>query len=144
MHRATIILASALLLCSCAAARPTFGAPDGNTRSFAAVDADIARLMATTAVPGLALALIEDGKVAYQRAYGLADRDAGVALRTDTIMYGASLTKAAFAYMTMQLVDEGVLDLTELMQRRVFDRFGMKDTSMVWRADFEGRANRAL
>jgi CubicO group peptidase (beta-lactamase class C family) len=226
MHPATIILASALFLCGCAAAPPAFRAPDGAVRAFSRIDADIERLMAAAAVPGLALALIEDGKVVYQRAYGLADRAAGVPLRTDTIMYGASLTKAAFAYMAMQLVEEGVLDLdaplprqlarplpeypgfadligderwravtprmllshssgllnwrwinpdkkldfkfspgtryvysgegiqilqlvieersgrplAELMQQRVFDRFGMKDTSMVWRPDFEGRA----
>ncbi len=30
--------------------------------------------------------------------------------------------------------------LAPLLQRRVFDRFGMKDTSMVWRDDFAGRA----
>jgi len=28
------------------------------------------------------------------------------------------------------------LDVGELMQRRVFDRFGMTDTSMTWRSDF--------
>ncbi|HEY5801226.1 MAG TPA: serine hydrolase domain-containing protein, partial [Burkholderiaceae bacterium] len=28
----------------------------------------------------------------------------------------------------------------ELMQKRVFDRFGMKDSSMVWRDDYVGRA----
>lgn len=36
---------------------------------------------------------------------------AGAPLETNTIMYGASLTKAAFAYMVMQLVDEDVIDL---------------------------------
>jgi CubicO group peptidase (beta-lactamase class C family) len=40
------------------------------------------------AVPGLALALIEDDKVIYQRAYGLADRGAGAALRTHTVTPG--------------------------------------------------------
>jgi len=29
--------------------------------------------------------------------------------------------------------------LQTLMQQRVFDRFGMRDTSMVWRDDFSGR-----
>jgi CubicO group peptidase (beta-lactamase class C family) len=32
-------------------------------------------------------------------------------LQTDTIMYGASLTKFAFAYMVMQLVDEETVDV---------------------------------
>src|SRR6185295_10571185 len=36
---------------------------------------------------------------------------AGAPLEKNTIMYGASLTKAAFAYMVMQLVEQGVIDL---------------------------------
>ena len=61
--------------------------------------------------PGLALALVDQGEVVFEHAYGSADRDAGVALRTDTVMYAASLTKAAFAYLVMLLVDAGVLTL---------------------------------
>jgi CubicO group peptidase (beta-lactamase class C family) len=36
---------------------------------------------------------------------------AGDPLEPETVMYGASLTKAVFAYTVMQLVDEGVIDL---------------------------------
>jgi CubicO group peptidase (beta-lactamase class C family) len=227
VHAAAMILAIAVAVTAggCATVAPAFHAPDGAVRPFAAIDAAMLRLMESAAVPGLALALIEDGKVVYQRAYGQADRAGAVPLRTDSVMYGASLTKAAFAYMVMQLVDEGVIDLdaalprqlrkplpdypdfadlgadprwrdvtprmllshssgllnwrwinpdrkldfkfapgsryvysgegiqllqlvveersgrplAELMQARVFDRFGMKDTSLVWRADFAGR-----
>jgi CubicO group peptidase (beta-lactamase class C family) len=110
-------LAFALGLCGCAAAPPAFHAPDGSVRPYARIDAEFERLMAAAAVPGLALALIEDGKVVYQRAYGLADRAAKRPLRTDTIMYGASLTKAAFAYLAMQLVDDGVLELDTALAR---------------------------
>jgi CubicO group peptidase (beta-lactamase class C family) len=190
------------------------------------VDADIERLVAAARVTGLALALVDDGHVVLERAYGLANRETGAPLRTDTVMYGASLTKPVFAYLVMQLVDDGVLTLDApittllrkplpdypewadlrgdarwerftprmllshtsglvnwrwinddgkldfkfdpgsryaysgegiqvlqlvveerageplgvLMQRRVFDRLGMTDTSMVFRPDFEGRA----
>jgi CubicO group peptidase (beta-lactamase class C family) len=61
-------------------------------------------------VQGLALATIDNGAVVHVAAYGIrnAARDP---LTTQTIMYGASLTKTAFTYMVMQLVDEGRLDL---------------------------------
>jgi len=75
-----------------------------------ALDAEIRRLMARENVQGLALAVIEDGRVVRVQAYGRRNA-AGEALRTDTVMYGASLTKAAFAYMILQLADEGRLDL---------------------------------
>ncbi len=67
-------------------------------------------MMQETGAKGLALAVIERGKVSQVSVYG--DRNAaGAPLETDSILYGASLTKMAFAYMVLQLVDEGVLDL---------------------------------
>jgi CubicO group peptidase (beta-lactamase class C family) len=69
------------------------------------------KAMADERVPGLAVAVIQDGKVVDVRAYGLRDVAGQAPLRPDTVMYGASLTKAAFAYMVMTLVDEGRFDL---------------------------------
>lgn len=75
-----------------------------------ALDAEVARAMAATRSRGLAIAIIDKGRVVRVRSYG--ERNAaGAPLQTDTIMYGASLTKSAFAYMVMQLVEEGRLDL---------------------------------
>lgn len=44
------------------------------------------------------------------KSYGVRNAK-GDPLDTDTILYGASLTKAVFATAVMQLVDEGVIDL---------------------------------
>lgn len=193
----------------------------------ARIDAEVQRLMAATGTRGLALAVIENGKVGHVGSWGQRNA-AGDPLSADTVMYGASLTKAVFAYTVMQLVDEGRialdrpiadylpkplpdyptenkyapwsdlagdprwktltprillthssgfanfafvepdgklrihfapgsryaysgeglillqfvlerglgLDVGVEMQRRVFDRFGMKNTSMIWRPDF--------
>jgi CubicO group peptidase (beta-lactamase class C family) len=66
--------------------------------------------MRETGARGLAVAVVEDGQVVEVEAYG--DRNAaGDPLTIDTVIYGASLTKAAFAYMVMQLVDERRIDL---------------------------------
>lgn len=75
-----------------------------------ALDAEAARAMAATGAKGLAIAVIDDGRVVARRAYGLRNAQ-GDPLRTDTVMYGASLTKALFAYHVLQLVDEGALAL---------------------------------
>lgn len=230
---AAFVLPSCIaLLVACAAAPPTPAAgPLGGLRAapFDALDASVHELMRRADVPGLALALIRGGRVVHVQAYGVAAPASGALaappLRTDTVMYGASLTKAAFAHLVMQLVDQGLLDLdrpiaeqlrqplpaypefadlagdprwraitlrmllshssgllnwrwinadgkldfkyapgeryvysgeglqiaqllveersgqplAELMQRQVFDRFGMPDTSMVWRDSFAGR-----
>jgi len=67
-------------------------------------------VMRETGARGLAVAVIDDGRVVDVQAHG--ERNvAGDPLTTDTIMYAASLTKTAFAYMVMQLVDEGLIDL---------------------------------
>ncbi len=75
------------------------------------IDAEARRLMTGENVKGMAIAVIDDGDVSYVAAYGFRNVDAELALETDTVMYGASLTKTAFAYMVLQLVDEGLLDL---------------------------------
>jgi CubicO group peptidase (beta-lactamase class C family) len=75
-----------------------------------AVDAAVRAGMARTGARGLALAVIEDGQVALVRTWG-ARNARGEPLQPNTIMYGASLTKAVFAYTLMQLVDEGRIDL---------------------------------
>lgn len=96
----------------CAVALIAVGASPVAARvpSVAALDAEVARAMAATQTRGLAIAIIDRGRVVRVRSYG-ARNAAGAPLRTDTIMYGASLTKSAFAYMVMQLVEEGRLDL---------------------------------
>src|SRR6185295_5287895 len=53
---------------------------------------------------------IDRGKVDYVRAYGVRNAK-GDPLTTDTVMYGASLTKTVFAYTVMQLVDQRKLSL---------------------------------
>ncbi|HEY5851921.1 MAG TPA: serine hydrolase domain-containing protein [Lysobacter sp.] len=195
--------------------------------SGADIDAEVARLMAASNANGMAVAVIDEGRVVHAKAYGKRNA-AGDRLQTDTVMYGASLTKVAFAYTVMQLEEEGVigldrpiaeylakplpeyppeskygpyqdlagderwrqltprillthssgfanfaflepdeklrihfapgnryaysgeglillqfvlerglgLDVGKEMQRRVFDRFGMRNTSMMWRPDF--------
>ena len=89
----------------------TIGRLDGSKISTAEVDATIARLMKAAEVPGAGIAIINGDGVIYERAYGYRDTEKKLPLTTDTVMSGASLTKAMFAYMVMQLVQEGRLNL---------------------------------
>ena len=74
------------------------------------IDSTTRALMASEQVQGLALAVIDDGIVVHVAAYGIRNA-ARATLDSHTVMYGASLTKTAFAYMVMQLVDEGRIKL---------------------------------
>lgn len=97
------------LLAGCAAAQTR--QPTPQPLRGAALDAEVNRLMQAARVPGLALAVIEDGRIVHLKAYGLRDVEKNLPLTTDTIMYGASITKGEFAYAVMSLVESGQLDL---------------------------------
>jgi CubicO group peptidase (beta-lactamase class C family) len=97
-RRALRLLCAAVLIA--AAASPAVA----RVPTEAALDAEVARAMAATQSRGLAIAVIDKGRVVRVRSYG-ARNAAGAPLQTDTIMYGASLTKSAFAYLGMQLVE---------------------------------------
>ncbi|MEO7188135.1 MAG: serine hydrolase domain-containing protein [Sphingomicrobium sp.] len=75
-----------------------------------------AKAMQATGAKGLAIAVIDNGRVVSVQAFG-ARNAKGDPLTNDTVMYGASLTKAVFAYTVMQLVDEGRINL----DRRIAD-----------------------
>lgn len=66
--------------------------------------------MAATGARGLAVSVVDDGQAVFTKAYGVRNVS-GDPLQVDTVMYGASLTKAAFGYLVMQLVEEGKLGL---------------------------------
>lgn len=63
------------------------------------------------AIPGLALARIEDGQLSWTRSYGQADADQP--LTDDTLFNVASLTKPLFSLGYLHLVDDGLTDLDE-------------------------------
>lgn len=68
------------------------------------------RAMAETQANGLAIAVIDHGRVVSVEAFGKRNAK-GDPLTVDTVMYGASITKAVFGYLVMQLADEGKVDL---------------------------------
>jgi CubicO group peptidase (beta-lactamase class C family) len=76
----------------------------------AAIDARVGDIMTKTSAKGIAVAVIDHGKVGYVHAYGIRNGK-GDPLTVDTDMYGASLTKTVFAYTVMQLVDQGKINL---------------------------------
>ena len=93
-----------------AASRPV-ARLDGSRLSAHEVDRIAADLMQRAHVPGLALAVLNRSEIVYLKAFGLRNVERKEPLTVNTVMYAASLTKAAFAYMVMQLVDEKIIDL---------------------------------
>jgi CubicO group peptidase (beta-lactamase class C family) len=84
---------------------------DGRELTPAAITAEVERWRAAAKVPGLGVAVVADGRVVLAEGFGQREVAKGLPVTPDSVFAGASLTKAAFAYMVMQLVDEGRIDL---------------------------------
>ena len=90
---------------------------DGSAISTSEVESRVAELMSAARVTGLGIAVINDSKIVYVKSFGFKNKEARQPLTENTVMYGASFTKAVFAYLVMQLVEKGVLDLDEPVYR---------------------------
>jgi CubicO group peptidase (beta-lactamase class C family) len=93
------------------------------------------RAMAQTHANGLAIAVIDHGRVVSVEAFGRRNAQ-GDPLTVDTVMYGASITKAVFGYLVMQLADEGKVDLDlpiAAMLPRPIPDYGNLDAYGNWR-----------
>lgn len=86
----------------------------GSTAANAAADVEIDRYveqeMELNGFPGLSLALVEEGKVSYLRAYGVRNSESRQALRVETPMELASVSKGFTALAVLRLEQDGAVD----------------------------------
>ncbi|KFL36399.1 serine hydrolase domain-containing protein [Arenimonas donghaensis] len=62
-------------------------------------------------VPGLSLAIIDDGRIVATRTYGLADRERDAAVTPDTLFQAASVSKPVAAFVAMRMAERGEISL---------------------------------
>ena len=84
---------------------------DGSSITGQQVDATVRPLIEAAHVTGTGIAIFQDRRIAYLKAYGLRDTEKQLPLTLDSVMTSASLSKAAFATVVMRLVQQGKLDL---------------------------------
>ena len=68
---------------------------------------------------GVVTLLARRGKVAHLGTYGMADREAGVAMASDTIFRIASMSKAITSTAAMMLYEEGALALDDPVSKHL-------------------------
>jgi CubicO group peptidase (beta-lactamase class C family) len=71
----------------------------------------IPELMRAGDVPGLQIAVVRGGRIAWRRAFGVRDAASAAPVSDDTVFEAASLSKPVFAYAVLRLVDSGTLEL---------------------------------
>ena len=80
-------------------------------KSTARIDEIVQAAMAKQEVVGMAVGIVHDGRLAYLKGYGLADREQRKQVTTQTIFNWASNSKPVAAVAAMQLAEQGKLDL---------------------------------
>jgi CubicO group peptidase (beta-lactamase class C family) len=84
---------------------------DGLSISVSSIDSLVEKLIADEHVTGLQLSIINDKRLTYIKSYGFRNRAKKELNDTATCFYAASLAKSLFAYIVLQLEDEGKIDL---------------------------------
>ncbi|HKN44931.1 MAG TPA: serine hydrolase domain-containing protein, partial [Propionibacteriaceae bacterium] len=97
----------------------------GAGSSYAEIESFVQDEMAAQRVPGLALGIVNDGRIAYIRGFGKAD-DSGRAVTPQTPFIIGSVAKSFTALAIMQLVEANKIDLDAPVQRYL-PWFGVAD-----------------
>ena len=78
---------------------------------FSSLEGFILEKIRETKIPGLSLAVIENGETVYSRGFGFSDISSGLQA-TDRTLYGiGSVTKSFTALAIMQLIEQGKIQL---------------------------------
>jgi beta-lactamase class C len=73
-------------------------------------------LMQQLEMTGLAIAVVEDGKIAMAKGYGEELRNSGQSVTPDTVFRWASVSKGVAANTVLSLVEDGALTLSDLAE----------------------------
>ena len=110
MSLATAVASAALMV---GAAVPSPCDTQARPKQIAAIDSVVADEMRTSKIPGVAVAVVENGRVAVRRAYGIANLETETRLDTNSVFHLASITKQFTAAGIMMLVEEGKVRLDD-------------------------------
>lgn len=83
------------------------------------VDALVQAHMADRHIPGVAVAIVRDGKIVHAKGYGLANVELNVPATPDTIFQSGSVGKQFTAALAMILVEEGKIALDDPVSRYI-------------------------
>jgi CubicO group peptidase (beta-lactamase class C family) len=84
---------------------------------LARIDAAIQAEVAAGRLPGMVVAIARRGKVAYQKAFGVANRETREPMRTDAVFRLYSMTKPVASVALLTLYEQGKFRLTDPLDR---------------------------
>lgn len=120
MLKITAFIVGLLVLSGPAAAQTS------DEAALAGFDAFVAETLRDYQTPGVAIAVVRDGRPILVRGYGVRDPETGAAMTADTRFPIASMSKAFTAFSVGLLVDEGKMDF-DVPVRAYLPQFRMHD-----------------
>ena len=81
------------------------------------METSVARFMASSSIPGISIAVVEDGEHIWSEGFGMADLENFVPATPQTLYRLASISKSLTATTVMQLWERGELDLDVPVQK---------------------------
>jgi len=87
-------------------------------------------------VPGVGMAIIEEGDLVWEGSFGVANLETQTPIQNDSLFQAASLTKPLFAYIILRMIDAGQIGLED----RLIDYYRPDDLSdSEWNAEITVR-----
>lgn len=115
---------------------------DGSTISKNSITQKINQLLSDANVTGLSISIFNKNKVAYQKAFGYKNANTKDTLSVNSIFYGASLSKAVFSLLVMQLSEEGKIDLDTPLQNYLEKPLPEYNFNRSWRGYKDLKGNK--
>ena len=78
---------------------------------YAELDRQLAMLSSRSEMAGLAVAVVENGKLSFVGTYGVVDKSSGTPVTPETVFRWASVSKTVTGTLAATLAGEGMLDL---------------------------------
>tara|TARA_R110002020_G_scaffold475970_1_gene715092 strand:+ start:2799 stop:4577 length:1779 start_codon:yes stop_codon:yes gene_type:complete len=113
---------------------------DGSSITTDLLSAKIEQLTKAAHVTGIEVTVFNDNEIAFAKAFGYSNKENNSILKTDGVIYGASLSKAVFGYLVAGLADEGVVDLDKPLQEYLDVPIPQMKLAKEWR-EFHDLAN---
>jgi CubicO group peptidase (beta-lactamase class C family) len=88
---------------------------------------DMPELMARSGVPGASLSLLRGRQPIWSGSFGVTRKHSGGSVGPDTLFQAASLSKPVFAYVVLELIDQGALELDRPLTRYWPNQFALDD-----------------
>jgi CubicO group peptidase (beta-lactamase class C family) len=82
-------------------------------------------------LPGLSLAVTQDGKIIYAEGFGSRDREKNLPATPDTLYGIGSITKSFVAIAIMQLIEKGEIDLDDPVSMHTPMRLGLDENPIT-------------